>query len=122
MVVMTLVPASFVCFLSLVPTAEVIPLGDVQRALDAGAVGQSQRVVIGEDGNQWILEEVGPDVRTERVIQRSGTEMPLPTPNARYFVGAVDGDPGSRVVLVLLRLYSFLIYPGMVQLQQYVLE
>ena len=56
-------------------------------------------MVISEDGTRWILEEVGADVRTERVIQRSGVEMPLPTPNARYFVGSVDGDPGSRVVL-----------------------
>ena len=99
MVDMTLIPASVVCFLSLATTAEVIPLDQVQRALDAGTVGQTQRVVISEDGTQWILEEVGPDVRTERVIQRSGIEMPLPTPNARYFVGAVDGDLGSRVVL-----------------------
>ena len=98
---MTLIPASVVCFLSLATTAEVIPLIEVQRALDAGTVGQSQRVVISEDGTQWILEEVGPDLRTERVIQRSGIEMQLPTPNARYFVGAVDGDLGSRVVLGL---------------------
>ena len=83
---MTLAPASVVCFLSLAATAEVIPLDDVQRFLESAAVGQSQRVVIGEDGTQWILEEVGPDVRTERVVQRSGTEMPLPTPNARYLL------------------------------------
>ena len=62
---MTLIPASVVCFLSLATTAEVIPLVEVQRALDAGTVGQSQRVVISEDGTQWILEEVGPDLRTE---------------------------------------------------------
>ena len=67
MEVMTLIPASVVCFLSLATTAEVIPLDEVQRALDAGTVGQSQRVVISEDGTQWILEEVGPDLRTERV-------------------------------------------------------
>ena len=96
---MTLVPVSVLCFLSLTATAEVIPLDDVQRFLESAAVGQSKTVVIGEDGTQWILEEVGPDVRTERVVQRSGTAMPLPTPNARYFVGSVDGDLGSRVVL-----------------------
>ena len=53
------------CLLSsLATTAEVIPLDEVQRALDAGTVGQSQRVVISEDGTQRILEEVGPDLRT----------------------------------------------------------
>ena len=47
---MTLIPASVVCSLSLATTAEVIPLDEVQRSLDAGAVGQAQRVVVAEDG------------------------------------------------------------------------
>ena len=96
---MPLIPTSVVAFMSLATQPEVIPLDDVQRLLDAGVVGQSRRVVVQADGTQWNLEEVGPDDRTERVIQRSGTEMPLPTPDARYFVGSVEGDLGSRVVL-----------------------
>ena len=55
---MTLISTSVVCSLSLAATAEVIPLVEVQRALDAGTMGQTQRVVISEDGTQWILEEV----------------------------------------------------------------
>ena len=96
---MSLIAASVVSSFMLGTSAEVIPLDEVQHVLDSGVVAQSRSVVVGEDGTRWILEEVGADVRTERVIQRSGVEMPLPTPNARYFVGSVDGDLGSRVVL-----------------------
>ena len=96
---MSLIAASVVFSFMLGTSAEVIPLDEVQHVLDSGVVAQSRSVVVGEDGTRWILEEVGADVRTERVIQRSGVEMPLPTPNARYFVGSVDGDLGSRVVL-----------------------
>ena len=75
---MSLIAASVVSSFMLGTSAEVIPLDEVQHVLDSGVVAQSRSVVVGEDGTRWILEEVGADVRTERVIQRSGVEMPLP--------------------------------------------
>ena len=86
------------CF-TLAAHAEIISLDLVSEILEPSVMGQSQHVLLAEDGTQWVLDEVPINLQTERVVQRIDGTMPLPAPEARYFVGWVEGDPNSRVVL-----------------------